>query len=110
MNVRSRLQDLETERGRTTEEWVREFAITVMEVVGALEKGLWTAESAVRDFFNAENCLFVENRFKNRTAAEIMGRGAQLPDLFDALDPEVAQRHFAAELTKIRALGESLLR
>ena len=109
MNKPSRSQDLETEQGRTTEEWLRVFAITIMGVVGALERGLWTAEVAVRDFFNAENCLFVEKRLKNKTAWEIMGRGAQLPDLFDALDPEMAKREFTAELRRIRELGESLL-
>jgi hypothetical protein len=110
LNQPSRLQDLETEKGRTTEEWVRVFAIAVMGVVGTLERGLWTAEDAARDFFNAENRLFVENRFKNRIASDIMCRGALLPDLFDTPDHEAAQRQFSAEVRKIRELSESLLR
>jgi hypothetical protein len=109
MKKPSRLEDLDTEAGRTTDELVRLFAITVMGVVGALERGLWTADDAVREFFNAENCLFVENRLKNKIASNIMSRGVQLPDLFAALDPHAARQEFERELKMIRALSECLL-
>jgi hypothetical protein len=105
----SRLEDLDTEAGRTTDELLRLFAITVMGVVGAVERGLWTAEDAVREFFNTENCLFVENRLNSKIASEIMRRGVQLPDLFDALDPDSARCEFERELKKIRVLSECLL-
>jgi hypothetical protein len=105
----SRLEDLDTEAGRTTDELVRLFAITVMGVVGAVERGLWTADDAVREFFNAENCFFVENRLNSKIASEIMKRGVQLPDLFDALDPNSARCEFERELKKIRVLSECLL-
>jgi hypothetical protein len=40
---------------------------------------------ALRLFFHVENCLFVRKNLKEKIADQIMSRGVQLPDLFDAL-------------------------
>ena len=84
---------------------LRVFATVALGVVDSLENGVLTAEDSVREFFNAENCLFVEKRLKNKVASEIMERGVQLPDLFEALAPKTALREFHRELNKIRSLS-----
>jgi hypothetical protein len=88
---------------------LRVFATVALGVVDSLENGVLTAEDSAREFFNAENCLFVERRLKNKVASEIMGRGVQLPDLFAALGPKTARQEFHRELNKIRSLSLILL-
>ncbi len=74
-----------------------------------MSHGLISAADALRTFFHAENCLFVRQQVRDRTADEIMSRGVQLPDLFDSLPPPVAQREFQHELAKMHALSLPLL-
>ncbi|MBI1925269.1 hypothetical protein HYR99_13590 [Candidatus Poribacteria bacterium] len=64
---------------------------------------------ALRLFFHAENCLFVRKHLKEKIADPIMSHGVQLPDLFDALPAEEAQREFQRELKTIHALCLKLL-
>jgi hypothetical protein len=63
----------------------------------------------LRIFFNAENCLFVRQHLREKIADEIMSRGVQLPDLFDALPIEEAHREFQRELATMRSLCLKLL-
>jgi hypothetical protein len=104
-----KLQQLVAGTQRKTSEQLRVFATIALGVAESLEDGVLTADNSVREFFNAENCLFVKNELKNKVASEIMGRGVQLPDLFDALPAETAHREFQRELRKIRSLSLSLL-
>ncbi len=69
----------------------------------------FNGSNAVRFFFHAENCLFVRQRLRDRTADEVMSRGVQLPDLFEALPVKEAQREFQRELATVRSLCLTLL-
>jgi hypothetical protein len=64
---------------------------------------------AVELFFHADNCLFVKRRLRHKSAAEIMSRGVQLPDLFDALPADKAQQEFQREMLAMRLLCLKLL-
>ncbi len=109
MNDRIDLKQLLGEAGRTRSEQLEIFALLNLGVLESLSHGLISAGDALRTFFHAENCLFVRQQVRNRTADEIMSRGTQLPDLFDALPPLIAQREFQHELTRMHALSLSLL-
>jgi|SRR5579884_3147225 len=85
------------------------FALLNLGIVESLANGLLSAVDTVRLFFNAENCLFVRKQLRDKTADEIMSRGVQLPDLFEALPAEEAQREFQRELASIRNLCLKLL-
>lgn len=85
------------------------FALLGLGMVESLVNGLIGANEAVRLFFNAENCLFVRRRLKDKTADRIMSHGVQLADVFDALPADEAQRHFQHELSTMRALCLKLL-
>ncbi len=78
-------------------------------IVESLANGLMSATDAVRLFFHADNCLFVHKHLRDKMADEIMSRGIQLPDLFEALPTDEAQREFQHELTSIRTLCLKLL-
>jgi hypothetical protein len=86
------------------------FALLVLGVVDSISTGVMSAGDAVKNFFTADNCLFVKRVLKNRTADEIMGRGVQLADLFDALAPDEAARELRQELQAIHDLSRGLLR
>jgi hypothetical protein len=88
---------------------VASFALLCLGIVESLSNGLMGATDAVRLFFHAENCWFVRKQLNDRTADQIMGRGVQLPDLFDALPLEDAQREFQRELAMMHGLCLSLL-
>lgn len=88
---------------------VRSFALICLGVVESLAGGAMTASEAIPVFFHADNCLFVRKQFKRKTADRIMSHGAQLPDLFEALPPEEAQREFQRELATMRSLCLELL-
>ncbi|MFO7630891.1 MAG: hypothetical protein R6W76_00045 [Caldilinea sp.] len=85
------------------------FALLTLGILESMEHGLLSAADAVQTFFHAENCLFVRQQMRSRTADEIMSRGVQLPDLFDVLPPEAAPREFRRELSKMHALCLALL-
>jgi hypothetical protein len=83
--------------------------IVVLGILESLENGRLSPSEAVQGFFNAENCQFVEQSIKNKTAREIMARGVQLPDLFDALPREEALTEFQRELSRMRELCLELI-
>jgi hypothetical protein len=100
---------LNTSRSKSSEQ-LRVFAVIALGVIESLASGVMTAGDAIGYFFNAENCLYVGKRLKDKAADEIMGRGAELPDLFDALAPAIARRQFRRELEAMRALSLKLLK
>jgi hypothetical protein len=67
------------------------------------------AAEATRLFFNAENCLYVQKKLRDKTADKIMSHGLQLQDLFEALPGKEAQQEFQRELEAIRSLCLQLL-
>jgi len=85
------------------------FALLNLGLIESIANGMVTPEEAIRLFYNAENCLYVRKRLRQRIAAEIMSRGTQLPDLFDALPVDEALREFQHELATIRSLCLRLL-
>jgi hypothetical protein len=109
MNDTIDLHQLLAKPGQTPDEQVEIFALLNLGVLESLSHGLLSASDALRTFYHAENCLFVRRQLRSRTADEIMSRGVQLSDLFDALPPVAAQRQFQHELAKMHALCLSLL-
>lgn len=85
------------------------FAVVTLGVLEALASGTMAADDATRFYFHADNCLFVRKHLDDKTANEVMSRGVQLQDLFDALPPREAQQEFQRELTAIRFLCLQLL-
>jgi hypothetical protein len=85
------------------------FALVNLGIVESLANGSISAAEAVSHFYFTDNCLFVRKALKDKTADRIMSHGVQLPDLFDALPIENAQREFLHELATMRALCLQLL-
>ncbi len=85
------------------------FALLSLGVIESLVGGTATASGVVELFFNADNCLFARKELRQKIADEIMSRGVQLPDIFDALPAEAAQQEFLRELAAIRSLCLKLL-
>jgi hypothetical protein len=85
------------------------FALVNLGLVQSLASGTLTVTEAVERFYHADNCLYVRKHFRSREADAIMSHGVQLPDLFDCLSPEEAQREFYHELETMRALCLNLL-
>lgn len=85
------------------------FALLGLGMAESLTSGVMTASDAVRSFFHADNCKFVRKQLRDKLADEVMSRGTQLPDLFEALTAEEAQREFQQEVATIRALCRQLL-
>lgn len=75
----------------------------------SLANGMISPDGAIRLFYNAENCLHVRKCLRQKIAAEVMSRGTQLPDLFEALPADEALRKFHHELATIRSLCLRLL-
>jgi hypothetical protein len=86
------------------------FALFNLGLVQSLASGDVTPTEALRLLYNAENCLYVQKHFPEKAAHKIMGHGVQLPDLFDILPAEQAQREFHQELETIRSLSLRILR
>ena len=85
------------------------FALLCLGVTESLASGAIGASDAVRLFFNADNCLYVRSQVRGAVADRLMGHGAQLPDLFDALPADEALREFQRELATMRSLCLKLL-
>ena len=85
------------------------FALLNLGMVKSLASGVLSATEAIQRFYHADNCLYVQKHLRNRDANAIMSRGVQLPDLFDCLSAEEAQREFFHELETIRSLCLKLL-
>jgi len=88
---------------------VASFALLCLGIIESLTNGLMSVTDAPRLFFHAENCLFVRKSLKDRIADQIMSHGVQLPDLFDTLPLEEAEREFQRELTTMHSLCLKLL-
>ena len=85
------------------------FALLNLGIIESLANGLMSATDAVRLFYHADNCLFVRQRLRDKTADRIMSHGVQLPDLFTVLPAEEAHREFQRELATMRGLCLKLL-
>jgi hypothetical protein len=85
------------------------FALLNLGLVQSLASGILSPTEAVERFYHAENCLYVQKHFRQKEANEIMSHGVQLPDLFECLPTEEAQREFYHELEIMRSLGLHLL-
>jgi hypothetical protein len=85
------------------------FALVNLGLVQSLASGILSPADAVKRFYHAENCLYVQKHLRKREANTIMSRGTQLPDLFECLPAEEAHREFYRELEAMRALCLKLL-
>ena len=85
------------------------FALINLGLIESLANGLIGATEAVGRFYFADNCLTVRKVLKDKTADRIMSHGVQLPDLFDCLPIEDAQREFLHELAVMKNLCLQLL-
>ena len=93
----------------TSDDRLALFAWLNLGIVESLTKGILKPEEAVRIFFHGDNCLFVRTEFGEETAEEIMGRGVQLNDIFEALTTERAEQEFQKELAVMQSLSLSIL-
>jgi hypothetical protein len=109
MNQRIDLRTVLEATGRARPEQVALFALLNLGIVESLSNGLIGAAECVRLFFHADNCIYVRKALRLKAADEIMSHGVQLPDLFDALPTDRAQREFNRELAKLRSLCLELL-
>lgn len=85
------------------------FALVNLGLVQSLASGILSPDEAVKRFYHADNCLYVQRHLRKREANAVMSRGIQLPDLFELLPVEEARREFYHELETIRALCLKLL-
>jgi hypothetical protein len=85
------------------------FAVLCLGLLDCLAAGSLTLTDAIPAFFHAKNCRFVRSKLRDKRADEVMGRGVQLPDLFDALPAEEAYREFQHELLAMKALCHDLI-
>ena len=88
---------------------VASFALLCLGAIESLVSGAIRASDAIRLLFHADNCLFVRERLGHDAADEVMSRGVQLPDLFDALPAEEAQQEYQRELAAMHALCLKLI-
>ncbi len=109
MNQRIELKSHFTAIGMDPSTGLTFFVLINLGLIESLANGLMSATEAVVHFYFADNCLFVNNYINNRTAHEIMSHGVQLPDLFNCLSAEEAQREFLHELSVMRKLCLQLL-
>ncbi len=109
MDKRIDLKTLLGDGGKSRMEQVALFALINLGIVESLSSGLVSATETLRLFFHADNCLYVRRELRAKVADEIMSHGVQLPDLYDALPADQAQREFNRELTKLRNLCLRLL-
>lgn len=85
------------------------FALLNLGMVQSLASGVLSATEAIQHFYHVDNCLYVREHFRSREANAVMSHGVQLPDLFDSLPAEEAQREFFHELETMRSLCLKLL-
>jgi hypothetical protein len=85
------------------------FAVTTLGIIDSFASGAITPSEAITSFFHAKNIRFVKSKLGDDRAMEILGRGTQLGDLFDALPIEEAHREFQHELQAMKSLCYALL-
>ena len=103
--------DLETLLSQTADpgQRVASFALLCLGAIESLLSGAIRASDAIRLLFHADNGLFVREHLRHEAADEVMSRGVQLPDLFDALPVEEAQQEYQRELAAMYALCLKLI-
>ncbi len=86
---------------------VASCALRCLGAIESLVGGAIRASDAIRLLFHADNCLFVREHLQHEAADEVMSRGVQLPDLFDALPAEEAQQGKRRDsLPRVSRLGK----
>ena len=100
---------LRSEPSGSLAEQLELFALVNLGLLQSMVSGILTPTDTVERFYNARNCLYVQKHFRRREAQTIMSRGVQLPDLFDSLPPDEAQRELYHELETMCALSLKLL-
>jgi hypothetical protein len=85
------------------------FALLNLGLIQSLASGIVSPTEAVKRFYHAENCLYVQKHFRQKDASTVMSHGVQLPDLFESLSAEEAGREFYHELEIMRSLCLQLL-
>jgi hypothetical protein len=85
------------------------FAVTSLGIIESLIGGSLTPTEAIQIYFHGSNIRFVKTKLDDHRATEIMGRGVQLADLFDAMTVEEAHREFQHELQAMKSLCNELL-
>lgn len=98
-----------SEGGSSPTEQLELFAVLNLGLVESLASGVLSPTEAIQRFYHADNCLYVRKHLRNKEADAIMSHGVQLPDLFESLPVEEAQRQFYHELEAIRSLCLKLL-
>ena len=99
---------LSDSRGKPTQQ-LELFALLNLGIAQSLASGVISATESIQRFYHADNCLYVRKHLRSKQANAIMSHGVQLPDLFDCLPAEEAQREFFHELETIRSLCLKLL-
>ena len=99
---------LSDSRGKPTQQ-LELFALLNLGIAQSLASGILSATESIQRFYNVDNCLYVRKHLRSKQANAIMSHGVQLPDLFDCLPAEEAQREFFHELETIRSLCLKLL-
>lgn len=92
-----------------TEERREVFALIVLGLLDSLEGRVLTTADVSALFFNVGNSRFVASTLGCIDAEEVMARGCQLADLFDAIDPDEARAELATEVAAIRTLCLAML-
>ena len=98
-----------SEAGSDPKDQLELFSLLNLGLVQSLASGVLSPTDAIQRFYHAANCLYVRKHLRNKEANAIMSHGVQLPDLFESLEVEEAQREFFHELEKIRGLCLKLL-
>lgn len=98
-----------SEASSSPTEQLEYFALLNLGLVESLASGVLSATEAIQRFYHADNCLYVRKHLRSKEANAIMSHGVQLPDLFEFLPAEEAQREFYHELEGIRSLCLKLL-
>lgn len=93
-----------------TDRKLASFVFLTLGVAESLSAGALSPTDAVKEFFNGDNCIFVDEMIRDEVANEIMSRGVQLADLSEALPHDAAQRELQSELASIRSLCFALLK
>lgn len=79
------------------------FALLALGVLDAFEGGALSPDSARKRFFNGANCPYTHRALNRPDVEEVMSRGAELPDLFDALSLDDATHEAQEEIAAMRA-------
>jgi hypothetical protein len=85
------------------------FAGLNLAILSSIDSKGEAIPSVTAGFYHAANCLYVKRSIKDKNANELMSRGVQLPDLFDALPRGQAEGELKREMNAMRAICYKLL-